>query len=326
MKVFSEVEAGDSEVVMGNQSLGMAENVGVGIEVGYKEKKTGIPKTRKGKKKISQDVSTNWDMLEVRKPLVILCALGLKDNILSLLEGSEDVSKWQNPSEWEAEEDYLAGAFIEPPVLNGKVFECTTPGTSGAVEPTWNTTIGGTTSDGTAVWTCRALLVETKTFAPWKGSEDLEYVQMDNYNLTAPPVVYSSDLLTKYEVNTDYTVEEKSGRLLLDFEQKDSGSIATGATVKIASKFKPITYAQILFVPENFVNLQQDAEVRHRSPQTGGDIEFILNKVQLQGIKGMEFNPEDYTAIKAEGIASPDEYDLDYAFGYVAWLDPEEVA
>lgn len=325
MKVFSEVEAGDSDVIMGNQDLGMCENVGVGIEVGYNEKFTGIPQTRKGKKKISQDVSTNFDMLEVRKPLVLLSAMGLKDTILTLLEGEEDTTYWQNPATWQAEEDYEAGDFAEAVVLNGVVFECTTGGTSGAVEPAWDTDIGNTTADGTVVWTARALAVETVTFSAWKNSLDLECAQLGNYNLSAAPVVYSEDLLTKYTVTTDYTVEEKNGRLFLDLDQKAAGSIASGATVKVASKMKPITFAMILFDPENYENLQQDVEVRHNSPQTGGDIEFILKKVQLQGIKGMEFNPEDYSTIKAEGIASPDEDDEDYEFGYIAWL-PKEVA
>lgn len=37
----------------------------------------------------------------------------------------------------------------------GRVYECTTPGTSGGTQPTWNTTVGGTTTDGTVTWTTR---------------------------------------------------------------------------------------------------------------------------------------------------------------------------
>lgn len=33
------------------------------------------------------------------------------------------------------------------------IFVCTTPGTTGSSEPSWNYTVGATTSDGTAVWT-----------------------------------------------------------------------------------------------------------------------------------------------------------------------------
>lgn len=53
------------------------------------------------------------------------------------------------------------GSIVRPNVFNDRIFECTTAGTTGAVEPTWNTTIDGTTSDGTAEWTARqAYLIE----------------------------------------------------------------------------------------------------------------------------------------------------------------------
>lgn len=36
---------------------------------------------------------------------------------------------------------------------NGRMYRCTTAGTTGSGEPTWPTTNGGTVPDGTAVWT-----------------------------------------------------------------------------------------------------------------------------------------------------------------------------
>ncbi len=45
------------------------------------------------------------------------------------------------------------GQTTVPAVSNGRMYRCTTGGTTGAGEPTWGTTNGGTTSDGSAVWT-----------------------------------------------------------------------------------------------------------------------------------------------------------------------------
>ena len=42
---------------------------------------------------------------------------------------------------------------VIPTAPNGRMYRCTTAGTTAAGEPAWPTTSGGTVSDGTAVWT-----------------------------------------------------------------------------------------------------------------------------------------------------------------------------
>ena len=56
---------------------------------------------------------------------------------------------------WQASTAYAVDDMIRPtsPTSPSRVFKCTTAGTSGGTEPTWNTTVDGTTNDGTAVWT-----------------------------------------------------------------------------------------------------------------------------------------------------------------------------
>ena len=48
------------------------------------------------------------------------------------------------------------GTMVRPTTHNGRVYECTTAGTSSGTEPTtWTTTVGGTVTDNDVVFTCR---------------------------------------------------------------------------------------------------------------------------------------------------------------------------
>jgi len=44
-------------------------------------------------------------------------------------------------------------AYTVPATLNGRLYKCTTAGTTGSGEPTWPTTAGGTVVDGGVTWT-----------------------------------------------------------------------------------------------------------------------------------------------------------------------------
>lgn len=46
-----------------------------------------------------------------------------------------------------------SGDTVIPATPNGRMYRCSTGGTTAAGEPTWPTTPGGTVNDGTAVWT-----------------------------------------------------------------------------------------------------------------------------------------------------------------------------
>ena len=66
------------------------------------------------------------------------------------------------PETWVTATAYALGDLVKPTTYASHSYKCTTAGTSGASEPTWGTTNGGTTADGTGalVWTC----YDTKTY------------------------------------------------------------------------------------------------------------------------------------------------------------------
>ena len=66
------------------------------------------------------------------------------------------------PTIWVAATVRVVGDIIRPTSFNSHTYICTTAGTSAAVtEPTWSTTNGATTTDGTAVFTT----FDMKTYA-----------------------------------------------------------------------------------------------------------------------------------------------------------------
>jgi hypothetical protein len=69
--------------------------------------------------------------------------------------GESYLEKYITATTWEASNAYVLGDIVKALTSNEYYYECTTAGDSGGEEPDWGTTEGGTTPDGTVIWTCR---------------------------------------------------------------------------------------------------------------------------------------------------------------------------
>jgi len=326
-KSFTECLLGDpSTVKVGGVTVGSTKNTKVGMEMEYNEFFTageGGIQVRRGKKKVRDKVSAGTELYEVRRPQNWLFAAGMDSDILSNVEGDVKTTYWQNPSEWEVGETYSEGAFVEPTVLNGYIYEATAGGTSHAeTEPTWPTTVGETVVDNTVTWTCRAYLVETLTFAPYE-SGSLNYIQLTGYNLdpTLEPIVYNSTLTEKYIQDTDWYEDKVDGTI----KQIVGGSIGNTETVKVAYKYTEIDWFQLNFKPSDMKTKYRELEIRVIDPHAGSGkpIEWILFEAMPKGGIKLQFDPENLSKLSLDDIScrKNDAYRPNYSYGYIFWGD-----
>lgn len=86
--------------------------------------------------------------------------LGFLYVVAEYADGSVRHFYLDDPGAWSASTTYTQGQTRRPTTGQGDLrFTVTTAGTSGASEPTWPTTIGGTVSDGTVTWTAQSLAI-----------------------------------------------------------------------------------------------------------------------------------------------------------------------
>src|ERR1035441_2747198 len=72
---------------------------------------------------------------------------------VSVVTAKSKLTYWTIFPAWQPSTAYFFNAAILDP--SGSTQSATIEGTSGATAPTWNETVGGTTHDGSVVWTCQ---------------------------------------------------------------------------------------------------------------------------------------------------------------------------
>ena len=75
-------------------------------------------------------------------------------------ETAKTASAWAATTAYALGDKVLRTTGVGTEQTAGLYFVATTAGTTGGTEPTWNTTVGGTTNDGAVVWTCYAILYQ----------------------------------------------------------------------------------------------------------------------------------------------------------------------
>lgn len=78
-----------------------------------------------------------------------------------IVDSNSNIQRSTTPPSWIASHVYALGNLIID--SNGNLQEVTTAGTSGSAAPTWATTVGNTTTDGSVTWTLKALAGYTPT-------------------------------------------------------------------------------------------------------------------------------------------------------------------
>lgn len=92
-----------------------------------------------------------------------------------------------NKGYWTATTAYTTADYVISNPYNGRLYKCTTGGTSGGSQPVWPVTEGGTVADGTVVWTEQTTAIKGGTFPePSGGSYARLSLTQDDASWTAP--------------------------------------------------------------------------------------------------------------------------------------------
>jgi len=121
---------------------------------------------------------------------------------------------------------YVLGDYYVPAVANGYFYKCTTAGTSAGSPPTFGATVGGTTTDGAAVFTNQGkvtLVVDTDYTASAGGISltataaftDGEELQVSYTKAAAKSVEALLNAAQEYELFFDGLNDARSGKAVL---------------------------------------------------------------------------------------------------------------
>lgn len=194
-------------------------------------------------------------------------------------------------STWAATTAYTAGQFVKPTVADGNVYKCTTGGTSGAVEPTWNTTEGATTTDATVTWTAYAIQTVTDEVMQLSGTE--VRILGNGY---APGSIVVKDItgVTTHALTTDYLVVDIIGGYK-GIKRVAGGGISDGDFVRVSYNYE-IRQRKVMYPATKLEVIGQ--ALFFGVSDTGNEFLRSYAKAQIEPEGAFEPNAEDWTSLQ----------------------------
>lgn len=213
------------------------------------------------------------------------------ENLRSFFRGGDVSDVAATPataSGWVTTTAYALGDWVEPTTPNGFIYKATAAGTSGASEPTWPTTVGGTVVDGTVTWTAYDIPNVVDEVMQLSGTE---VKALGNGYNAATIVVKDITGVTTYVKDTDYSEVAIIGSYV-GIKRIEGGAISSGDFVRVGYDYEVRSHK--LFSPATSLEVKGQA-LFFAVSDTGNEFVRSFRTAQIEPDGAFELNDEDWS-------------------------------
>lgn len=211
------------------------------------------------------------------------------------------------------------GSVIKPSSYNGRHFKCTTAGTSGLIEPGWNTAIGATTLDNGVVWTCIDAL--TKEGFVYQAIDRRRWIDNER---SEPPLAGLGGVSTLFPITAVNQGAKRftiAGSLAGNFPSNARftvvGSAANDGTYTVASATNSAG-STLIVVSESIPSGNVSGSIIGRLPSLVGYFTYGLVTFLTGKNKGIAREVKAFSVTSADGVTftGPGSFEVFEAFPF----------